>query len=262
MNLKGICLYFGYGLKIGVAERLIKESGFDTIITCRDENFNYQNGPLSKQVKLCKKNGLKLSSLHMKYYGMPLEDFWKEGKSGDDIELSLKKDIKLAHKYGFSCVVVHTVGEMSQVGLDRFARLLALCEKLDVPMALENIGNYKLLTDIFGTIKSDYLKFCFDIGHQNVFDKDKDALAAFGDKLICLHLHSNMGEEDEHTLNKYGNIDWDAFAKRLAQLNPNIVLDYEILMHTRHCEKPEEVLSEVYKQACELEEKIAKYAQK
>ena len=68
-----------------------------------------------------------------------------------------------------------------------------------------------------------------------------------------------MGIRDEHTLKKYGNIDWEKFAKRIAKINPNINLDYEILMHTRHCEKAEEVLSEVYKEACELEAMIEKY---
>ena len=133
------------------------------------------------------------------------------------------------------------------------------CEKYNIPLALENIGYHELLKYCFDNIDSEYLKFCFDIGHQNVFDDGFDNLKEFGDKLITLHLHSNNGEKDEHTLKKYGNIDWEDFAKRLAKINPDINLDYEILMQTRHGERAEEVLQETYKEACELEKMIQKY---
>ncbi len=259
MNKKGISVYFGYNLKIGDAEKLIGEHNFDCVITNADKKFNYQNGTIRHQIKLFKKYGLEVSSLHMAYHGKDLREFWKDTPKGDELEKNLIRDVKIAHKYGFSCVVVHLVGEESEVGLERIKRVLKVCEKLGVPLALENVGYHKLLRYCFSNIKSDYLKLCFDIGHQNVFEPQYDVLEEFGDKLITLHLHSNMGEKDEHTLNKYGNVDWEAFAKRLAKLNPNINLDYEILMHTRHCESASDVLKEVYEQACELEKMIEKY---
>ena len=259
MNKKGICLYFGYGLKTNEYEKLIKENGFDCIITCTDKNLDWQNGSIKKQVKLCKKYGLGLSSLHMQYFGRDLKNFWIDCKQGDELEKLLIKDVKTAHKYGFSCVVVHLVGAPNKIGYDRISRVLKYCEKYKIPLALENIGQFKTLKATFDNIKNDYLKFCFDIGHQNCFEPEIDNLDYFGDKLVALHLHSNMGQKDEHTLNKYGNIDWDKFAQRLAKINPNINLDYEILMHTRHGEKPKEVLQQVYEQACELEKLIEKY---
>ena len=45
------------------------------------------------------------------------------------------------------------------------------------------------------------------------------------------HLHKreyNNGKKDEHTLNKYGNIDWDLLAKKLSNCN-EVNLDYELL---------------------------------
>ena len=259
MNKKGICLYFGYSLKIGEEQRLIKKHKFDCIMTSAEKILNFENGCIRKQVRLCKKYGLELSSLHMSYFTKNLYNFWIDCKEGNEIEKSMIRDVKIAHKYGFTCVVVHLKGEPTNIGFDRLRRVLKHCEKYKMPLALENIGFTNTLRKTFDTIKSDYLKFCFDIGHQNVYDKGYDCLKEFGDKLITLHLHSNMGQRDEHTLKKYGNIDWDNFAKRLAKINPNINLDYEILMHTRHCEKAEEVLDEVYKEACELEAMIGKY---
>ena len=260
MNLKGISLYFGYGFPIGENEKLIKKHNFDCIITTRDNKFDFQNGKLNQQVMICKKLGLKLSSLHMSYHGKDLTKFWEDGKDGDELEKSLILDVKAAYKYGFSCVVVHLVGKKSKIGLERIKRVLAYCEKYSIPLAIENIGHFSIMKYVFDSIDSPLLKLCFDIGHQNVFEKNKDILSVYGDKLICLHLHSNMGEKDEHTLAKYGNIDWASFAKRIAKINPNINLDYEIFMSTRHCDSAEDVLSEVYKEACNLEKMIEKYA--
>ena len=259
MNNKGICLYFGYPLKKDEYARAIKNHGFDCVITIADKNLDWKNGTIRRQVKNCKKNNLKLSSLHMSYFGKDLTKFWEEGRYGDRLEKNLVKDVKIAHKYGFNSVVVHLKGEPNIIGFERIKRVLAYCEKYNIPLALENIGHFKTLKATFDNIKSEYLKFCFDIGHQNCYEPEIDNLEYFGDKLIALHLHSNMGKRDEHTLNKYGNVDWENFAKRLSKLNPDINLDYEILMHTRHCEYYEEVLSEVYTQACELEQMIEKY---
>lgn len=260
MNKKGICFFFGYSLKHSDTPKMIKNHGFDCIITIADKNLNWQNGSIKQQVKNCKKNNLELSSLHMTYFGKDLKKFWTQSKDGDILEKNLIKDVKTAHKYGFNCVVVHLEGGPNQIGYDRIKRVLKYCEKYKIPLALENIGKFKTLKATFDNVKSDYLKFCFDIGHQNCLEPQIDNLSYFGNKLIALHLHSNMGNADEHTLNKYGNIDWDSFARRLAKINPTINLDYEIVMCTRHCEKPEDVLSEVYKQACELEKMIEKYS--
>ena len=259
MNKKGISLYFGYELKKDEYERLIKKYGFDCIITNADKTLSRQNGSIREQIKFCRKYGLELSSLHMTYFNKDLRKFWEPGNYGDKLKKNLIRDVKIAHKYGFSCVVVHLDGEPNQVGFDRIRHVLKYCEKYHIPLALENIGKFKTLKATFDNIKSNYLKLCFDIGHQNCLEPEIDNLSYFGDKLIALHLHSNMGEKDEHTLNKYGNVDWDNFAKRLAKINPDINLDYEILMFTRHGEKPEEVLKEVYNQACELEKMIDKY---
>ena len=99
--------------------------------------------------------------------------------------------------------------------------------------------------------------------------------------MITVHLHDNLGSEvadekykkmgykntypagevktynpDMHTLNKYGNINWEEVAKRLATIKRPINLDYEVLMCYRKNETPQEVLKEVYKQACKLEKLI------
>lgn len=152
------------------------------------------------------------------------------------------------------------VWRKSQIGLERLARVLKLCNKLNVPLALENLErNEDLLDFVFANIQDKQLKFCYDSGHNNVFSKGVNFFEKYGDKLIALHLHDNMGEVDEHTLNKYGNIDWGNIASNLASANPAINLDYEILMYgkskdDKKKETAENVLRETYQQALRLRE--------
>ena len=253
---KGISFYFGYLQEPEVSVKMIKEAGFDCVITSTDKKYDNQNGTLKEQVKLFKKYGLKLSSLHGRYDKNWSRLLWIKGIKGYFVYKKLVQDIKLAHKYGFTCVVMHLYGEPSQIGLKRLKKVLKYCEKYNVPLAIENIRKRECLDYVFKNINSDYLKFCFDIGHSNVFAVNDDYLKDYGNKLYCLHLHDNMGQNDDHTLNKYGNIDWEKFALCLKELNYQNNLDYEILMNVKDNETAEETLKEVLKQAKELEQLI------
>ncbi len=273
---KGICFHFGYVYKdIEEQAKAIKAAGFDSVIANADPSFDKENGKIGKQVKLFRKYGLKLSSLHMRYKREHLPHFWHNGFYGNKLEKDIIKDLKIAKKYGFTCVVVHLRGEPNEVGYNRLRRILKVCEKLDVPIALENIGDQHCLERTFQHVESKYLKFCFDSGHNHAFEQDRDYIGEYGKQLVALHLHDNLGMNpdqnrlvgltakkpslDMHTLNKYGNIDWKEIAKRLAKVNHEISLDYEVMMVYRGQEMAEEVLREVYKQACELEQMIESY---
>ena len=259
---KGISFYFGFISNIDKRAQKIKEVGFDCVIANADKKFNYQNGPISKQVKVIKKAGLKLSSLHMRYNREELPNFWKEGRKGERLKKILIKDVKVAHKYGFKCVVVHLVGEYSKVGEKRLLEVLDVCERLNVPLAIENLGHRPLFIEVFKNIKHKMLKFNLDVGHNNCYDKDFDYIKNYGDKLMSLHLSDNNGERDEHTLTCFsGNIDWDKIAKQLANYE-DISLDYEIFYKKEYNISEDEYLRLAIAQAKALEEKIEFYKKK
>ena len=270
---KGICFHFGYVYDdIEQQVKDIKKAGFDCVITNADERMDFENGTIKEQVKLFKQHDLELSSLHMRYVRSELPNFWHKNRIGAMMEKNLKKDIKLARKYGFKCVVVHLRGEPNEVGFNRLRRILKLCEKVNVPLAVENIGDYNCFSKTFKNVDSEYLKFCYDSGHNHAFDPQIDYLKQYGNKLIALHLHDNLGPNptakqlkgltfkkqslDMHTLNKYGNINWAEIAKKLAKIKNDVSLDYEVMMIYRKNETAKEVLSEVFSQACELENMI------
>lgn len=275
---KGISFYYGFNTDAKTRAQNIKNAGFDCIITSPDPRFNKQNGTLKKQVGYFKKFGIKHSSLHMQYSTNLLPYFWQDCKLGNKLEKTLKKDVLIAKKYGFKCVVVHLSGTPNQIGYNRLNRVLKVCEKVNIPLAIENINDPNCFFKTFENIKNDYLLFCYDSGHNNAFDPETDYLTLFADKLICLHLHDNYGKDateeqlkkvnvipfnlDMHTINKYGTINWNIIAKKLANVPREINLDYEILMRARTTETEQDVLQIVYKQACQLEAMIQKYKTK
>ena len=260
---KYISLFFGFLSPVEERIKKIKEAGFNGVITTADPRFDYQNGTLAKQMKLFKKYGLGVSSLHARYVKEELPKFWLEGKEGDKIKQDLIKDVKLAKKYGFTCVVVHMRGFYTKIGEQRLLDVLKVCEKYNVPLAIENLLSSKIFMDIFNNISHPYLKFCYDSGHDNCDNSDYDYLSLYGDKLITLHLHDNDGSGDQHTLNRIGTIDWNMIATKLAKFNPNINLDYEIL-YVKKIESysEDDVLKEVKLQADELEQMINKKTKK
>ena len=259
---KGISFYFGFISNIDERAKKIKEFGFSSVITCADKKFNYQNGSIRKQVKVFRKYNLKLSSLHMRYNASELHFFFEEGRKGEKLKRLLIKDVKIASKYGFTCVVVHLDGNYSEIGEKRLRQVLSVCEKLNVPLAIENLRHKQIFFDVFKNIKHKMLKFCYDAGHNNAFDKNYDYFKNFGDKLITLHLHDNDGTFDQHTLTCFsGNINWDNIAKNLAQYN-NLSLDYEVFYKEKYNLTEDEYLKLVIEQAKKFESLILSYKNK
>ena len=125
---KGISLFFGFEIPLKKRVKMIKDAGFDCIMTNADPKFNWQNGNIRQQMKYFKKYGIEVSSLNMIYNSQKLPAFWQEGKLGDKLEKRLIKDVKIAKKYGFKCVVVHCRGEYSKIGEKRFSRVLKVCK--------------------------------------------------------------------------------------------------------------------------------------
>lgn len=250
---KGICFYFGYEVKPKDRVKLIKDAGFDSIITAGDKRFVSQNGTLRQQVRLFKKNELRLSSLHMRYFRDELPFFWKEGKLGEKLKKNLIKDVKNAKKYGFTCVVVHLIGEYSLIGEMRLKQILKVCEKVNIPLAIENMRQLDLFTKVFEKIKHPMLKFCLDIGHNNAYSNGYDYFEKFDNKLIALHLHNNDSFSDQHTL--YGNVDWQKLGQNL-KTHKDISLDFELIPRPHPDMSANEFLDEAKKLADKLEDYI------
>ncbi|MDH7499285.1 MAG: sugar phosphate isomerase/epimerase family protein [candidate division NC10 bacterium] len=95
-------------------------------------------------------------------------------------------------------------------------------EALGLSLVLENVFEHRpqILGQLLRRVDSDRLRFCFDVGHCNLFSavpirEWMDELAPY---LAEVHLHDNLGEEDDHLAIGEGEIDFAVFFRDLREM--------------------------------------------
>lgn len=165
----------------------------DNISTFRKNDLKY----FKKILHLAEKLGVKYINFHMGFFfWFPVEK-WKRNKA-------LKRFIA------------------------ELKTLLQICEEKDIILAIENVvplphgSEHLFLGDniedfkfVFDQIDSEYLKFCLDTGHANIAEGVVEYLEHFSNKLISIHYHDNLGNDDSHMEIGEGNIDWENLSKSL-----------------------------------------------
>ena len=158
------------------------------------------------------------------------------------------RSIKDCSVYNIPTLVMHPINGIiplpqSDIGIDRFKKIIESAEKFNVNIAIENQGNPEYIDLVFKNIQSDRLFFCFDSGHENFYSPHLDLLDLYGDKLIALHLHDNNGTDDTHALPFAGTVDWDRIAIKLEKINYTGAIALETLNKGfEHIENPVEFL--------------------
>jgi len=120
----------------------------------------------------------------------------------------------------------------SEIGLDRFRRVVDHAEKRGVKACFENVEfphlELKLLLDALKNEGSEALGFTWDVGHEHCYPADFDVSEKFGDLIVGTHFHDNFGQKDNkvvtwdddlHLLPFDGNIDYKRIAQRLKTLD-------------------------------------------
>ena len=227
----GICSTFGYKLTFEERIKLIKDAGFESVMIWWGENTKENENEQKAQPEIIRKNNLKLENAHFSFAG--IDSIWKDSSDGDDLLKKYLSYIDDCKTYEISAAVMHVTGNdnpplYGKLGLDRFKKIIEKAEKNKITIALENVWRPDYLDYIFSNIKSDYLKFCYDSGHENCFTKDFDYLLKYGGKLAALHLHDNDGTKDQHSFPFSGTVDWKRIMKKLKEINYKGVLALEI----------------------------------
>ena len=120
--------------------------------------------------------------------------------------------------------------------LDFYRRLIPYAREFEIRIAIENIGRTSVtstperLIRLYDTLDDPVFTICFDVGHCLFQGVDPaEAIRKIGDRLVdgCTHVHDNSGENDQHTLPFYGNVDWESVMKALADIGYKGDLNYE-----------------------------------
>jgi sugar phosphate isomerase/epimerase len=114
------------------------------------------------------------------------------------------------------------------------ASLETLCreaESAGIPIMLENVfePSPAIHKALFEAANSSMLRFCFDMGHQQVFSRTGLSvwLDELGQHIGQLHLHDNLGHRDDHLAIGAGILDFDALFSFLAahKIHPILTLE-------------------------------------
>jgi sugar phosphate isomerase/epimerase len=252
----GIFSWFSYSLPIEQRLRLIKEAGFDaTSLWWGDENKHLQP-------EMAKKIGLDIDNIHTPF-NHPNE-LWIDGLAGEDYLNTLKVCINDCAQYSIPAAVIHITGfskppEITHIGLERIRRLVDFAENKQVYLAFENLNFLQHLDYIFENIKSDYLGFCYDTGHENCFHQDADCLSRYGERLFAVHIDDNFGDHDTHLLPFDGTVNWNSVRDKLKKSKDISYLTLEVDFNPNHDKSKiykgvsaEDFLAQAYERALKL----------
>ena len=195
-------------------------------------------------VKSARECGLKIPFVHAPFLNAAA--LWQEaGEMGMLGEEELLRGLRLCHTYEIPCLVAHawigfTPSEgPTELGFSRMDRVVRAAEQYGVSVALENTEGEEYLHALLSRYKKNAsVGFCYDSGHEQCYNRGRDLLALYGDRLLVTHLNDNLGisdpagsispMDDLHLLPFDGSIDWESTAKRLKKSRLPDVLNFEL----------------------------------
>lgn len=226
----------------GVSEtdmlELIKKAGFQCFFK-GPRNFADTVAPLKAKAD---KLGLEFLFIHAPFGN--INAMWMPGEDYLKVYKKMIQTIDLAAEYSVPYVVVHAsagwaVPPISEVGLERYDALMAYASKKKVVIAVENsrtIGNLAYFTERYEN--NEYVRFCYDCGHEHCFTKTVKWMDIFCDRMAVTHIHDNFGrgaeksgKVDLHLLPYDGNIDYTSMMRKLDEYDYRGALTLEVFAH-------------------------------
>jgi sugar phosphate isomerase/epimerase len=150
---------------------------------------------------------------------------------------------------------------MSDIGINRIERIFSTAKDCGVTVALENVRVCPHLRYVLDNYTDSHIKYCFDAGHANIWCKDVDWLALYGDRLAAIHLHDNGGVEDDHIIPMSGTVNWNRVLTDISSSSYNGSLTVEteargisdrseLISYLEQVHLAGTKLSEAYKRIC------------
>lgn len=249
--------YGVYGFE-GAIER-IGSQGYDHIdyqgfVDIETDFFNLPinefTEELNRQKAFITSHGLTVSQAHAP---------WRTPKDNDPEErirwlAAMKKAIYGTSVLGAHRFIVHPLmpyfdtaegaDEVWQMNEEFIAQLADHAKTYGVMVCVENLpfpvyplASVEAVCELVDKLERDNLKICLDTGHAAIFFGSDIAPAVryIGKRLEAVHIHDNMGKEDEHLIPGDGIIDWDGFAAALKEIGFDKVVSLETSpKHTKH----------------------------
>lgn len=251
--------------------KLIKAAGFEGIFADWSAT-----GSLDEVAKAVKEEGLIFQSIHAPF--KRAADMWHENE--EKAEAAVAELIACLDDCKRLCVpimVAHAfIGfdehNPTPLGIKRFERVVKAAEEKGIKIAFENTEGEEYLDALMEAFKNNKnVGFCLDTGHEMCYNRSRDMLLSYGDRLIATHLNDNLGisrsdgeifwTDDLHLLPFDGIADWEDIAARLDEWGFKDIMTFELTVSSKpdrhendkYAAMPtEQYLAEAYSRACRV----------
>lgn len=223
-----LCCSLEYDNELTPAEcaRNLREAGFThTFLT-----WGFHGEGL-RSVEAARNAGLTVETIHASYNGV--NEIWFDNEIGDARMKYFLDCVRGTAEVGVRTMILHVSSGLkppafNEYGLERYRRICNEGERLGVQIAFENLRYIAYLRYIMENVDSPAKKFCFDCGHENLYDGGNGVLEEFAPLLCAVHLHDNPGDHDVHQVPFTGTVDWDRLAGRLAAIGFSLPVTLEL----------------------------------
>jgi sugar phosphate isomerase/epimerase len=227
--------WFGYDLPIRERLQIIKDAGFDAAALW----WGKEICPIQQQAVLARNISLDIDNIHAPFDNPNSLSLWLDGTEGDDYLAVLMRCVADCAELHIPTVVIHLVRQssyapLSQIRLDRIAKLVSEAEKSGVNLAFENLKYLDHLDSVLSAFSSERVGFCFDSGHEHMNHPDAHLLRKYSSRLFAVHLDDNLGGDDTHLLPFDGSVNWRDVVLDLAAAKPLPYLTLEVDFNRKH----------------------------
>jgi sugar phosphate isomerase/epimerase len=212
-----------------VSLKEIEKAGFRAVMPKDERNPHFK-----QDVQNAQEMGFEIPFIHAS--SKEIDQLWAEGSAKKRCLGDTMETIKYCGKQGIKTMVLHPVfgdpvtrpNPPCKQGLKSFTELVKAASDNDVKIAIENVaGGKKHLEFLLDNIVSEYLKFCWDTGHNRHYDKFTDFMKKYGDRLGAVHINDTNatwkpGQDhsfDFHMLPGDGDIDFVDVGTKIAESN-------------------------------------------
>jgi sugar phosphate isomerase/epimerase len=209
--------------------------------------------------RLARELNMEYQSIHSPFYEMNL--VWREGEDGDRVTNMLIDCINDCAQNEIPVMVIHPYIGFdfenyipTAIGIERFGKMIRYAEECGVKLGFENIEGEPFLEAIMTEFhNSPALGFCLDTGHEQCYNRGKDMLALYGDKLCHTHFNDNLGSlgkditwlDDLHYTMGDGIVDWKNVMTRIRKTGYSGIIMCELTRLGREGHPPYERYSKM-----------------
>lgn len=225
-----------FGIDTKEQIRLFRQTGFEAFFTGWDSH-------LKEYKKWAEEFGMIYQSVHAPFGNAA--KMWHGEEEAKPAVAELLQCVRDCAEAGVELLIVHpyigfeTEENPTQQGIENFRQVVEEAKKDNVQIAFENVEGESYLQALMGAFSEEaHVGFCWDSGHEQCYNRGKDMLALYGDRLIATHLNDNLGisdyegkifwTDDLHLLPMDGIIDWKNVAERLNKCKYDGILTFEL----------------------------------